>query len=306
MTRTITARAPGKINVHFRVGPPREDGYHDVASLYLAISLFEDVVATARIDGEHSLSLGAGSTAVTDPEDFPLGPSNLALRAARALADATGHAGGVHLEVVKRVPIAGGMGGGSADAAAALVACNALWGTGLTREELGRIGAGLGADVPFALSGGAAVGLGIGDELSPLLLRSRTDWVILPASYGLSTPAVYARLDELRAGRDVETPREVDPGVVQALVAGDHALLQGLVFNDLTPAAMDLAPELAAVLEMGDAAGALASLVSGSGPTVALLAAGPRHAAEIANQLEDESGLAARAVHGPVHGASIV
>ncbi|MFB0835240.1 4-(cytidine 5'-diphospho)-2-C-methyl-D-erythritol kinase [Arthrobacter halodurans] len=306
MTRTITARAPGKINVSFRVGPPRPDGYHAVASLYLAVSLFEDVAATARADAAITVSLHPGSSAVADPEDFPLGEDNLVIRAARLLARHTGHVAGVDLEITKRVPIAGGMGGGSADAAAALVACNALWGTGLNREELSRLGSRLGADVPFALSGGAAVGLGVGDELSPLLLRTRTDWVLVPASYGLSTPAVYSRLDTLRDGLDVPTPTEVEPAVVQALVAGDHGALAGLLANDLTPAAMELAPELAAVLRMGEQAGALSALVSGSGPTVALLASGPEHAREIANQLLDEAGLAAHTVHGPVHGASII
>jgi 4-diphosphocytidyl-2-C-methyl-D-erythritol kinase len=306
VTRTVTARAPGKINVYFRVGPPREDGYHSVASLYLAVSMFEDVSATARADGGVTVSLHPDSTAVTDPEDFPLGEDNLVVRAARLLAEHTGHAAGVDLEITKRVPIAGGMGGGSADAAATLVACNALWGTGLNREELGKLGARLGADVPFALSGGAAVGLGVGDELSPLLMRSRTDWVLVPASYGLSTPAVYAELDELRQGRDVQEPTEVDPAVVQALVAGDHVLLQGLLENDLAPAARSLAPVLGAVLEMGESAGALASIVSGSGPTIALLVSDEEHAEEVAFQLRDESGLDARPVYGPVHGATIV
>lgn len=306
MNQPVTARAPGKINVSFRVGPPRADGYHPVASLYLAVSLFEDVAATAREDEDITVGLSSASTAVEDPEAFPLGEDNLVVRAARLLAEHTGHVGGVHLEITKRVPIAGGMGGGSADAAAALVACNSLWGTGLTREELGRLGARLGADVPFALSGGAAVGLGVGDQLSPLLLRNRTDWVLALASYGLSTPAVYQQLDLLRAGQDVEVPQAVDPDLLQALVDHDLVLLPGLLANDLTPAAVHLAPELQAVLDMGRGAGALTALVSGSGPTVALLAEDPGHAGQLATQLIDEAGIDTRIVHGPVPGARLL
>lgn len=306
MNQPVTARAPGKINVSFRVGPPRADGYHPVASLYLAVSLFEDVAATAREDEDITVGLSSASTAVEDPEAFPLGEDNLVVRAARLLAEHTGHVGGVHLEITKRVPIAGGMGGGSADAAAALVACNSLWGTGLTREELGRLGARLGADVPFALSGGAAVGLGVGDQLSPLLLRNRTDWVLALASYGLSTPAVYQQLDLLREGQDVEVPQAVDPDLLQALVDHDLVLLPGLLANDLTAAAVHLAPELQAVLDMGRGAGALTALVSGSGPTVALLAEDPGHAGQLATQLIDEAGIDTRIVHGPVPGARLL
>ena len=221
MTHAVLARAPGKINCYFRVGPPREDGYHSVASLYLAVSLYEDVSATARDDEEIQVSLHPDSTAVSDPESFPLGPDNLVVKAATMLREHTGHYAGVDLCITKRVPIAGGMGGGSADAAATLVACNALWGTGLNREELSRLGARLGADVPFAMEGGAAVGLGVGDELAPLLLRTRTDWVLVPASYGLSTPRVYGMLDRLRAHEEITTPTEVDPAMLGALMEGN-------------------------------------------------------------------------------------
>ncbi len=289
--------APAKLNLFLHVLGRRQGGehagYHELQTVFRLIDRADRVGIAPREDGEIGFS-------------GPLGEDNLVVRAARLLAGHTGHTAGVHLEITKRVPVAGGMGGGSADAAATLVACNALWGTGLTREELGRLGARLGADVPFALSGGAAVGLGVGDELSPLLLRNRTDWVLVPASYGLSTPAVYRRLDELRAGQEVETPREVDPELVQALLAGDHALLPALVANELQPAAISLAPELEPVLRMGDNAGALAAIVSGSGPTVALLAADAGHARQLATQLQDEAGVDALGVHGPVSGAVLL
>ncbi|WP_309080399.1 4-(cytidine 5'-diphospho)-2-C-methyl-D-erythritol kinase [Zhihengliuella sp.] len=306
MRETVTARAPGKINVHLRVGPPRPDGYHDVASLYLAVSLYEDVEATAREDDGITVRLGEESTAVRDPEDFPLGPDNLVIRAATLLARHTGIERGVDLTVTKRVPIAGGMGGGSADAAATLVACNALWETGLNREQLCELGSRLGADVPFAITGGAAVGLGVGDRLSPLLARERTHWVVLPASYGLSTPQVFAQLDALRADDDVATPTEVDSAVVHALVHGHTDELARLAANDLAPAALSLAPELGDVLAEALTAGALAALVSGSGPTAALLAADPVHADELALQLADAPGVAAYPVHGPVRGAALI
>ncbi|GAA5227759.1 4-(cytidine 5'-diphospho)-2-C-methyl-D-erythritol kinase [Paeniglutamicibacter antarcticus] len=306
MTQSVVARAPGKINCYFKVGPPRADGYHSVASLYMAVSLYEDVSATARTDQEIHVSLHPDSTAVSDPESFPLGPENLVVKAATMLREYTGHYAGVDLCITKRVPIAGGMGGGSADAAATLVACNALWGTGLTREELSRLGARLGADVPFAMHGGAAVGLGVGDELAPLLLRTRTDWVLVPASYGLSTPRVYGMLDRLRANEEVSTPTEVDPAMIGALLDGELETLAPLLVNDMTRAALALAPELGVVRDLGEAAGALHALVSGSGPTLALLARNQDHSAQIITQLSDEAGVATLPVHGPVPGASIL
>lgn len=304
--RSVTARAPGKINVYFRVGPPREDGYHDVASLYLAVSLYEEVTATVREDDGVTVRLTEDSTSVRDPEDFPLGADNLVVRAARLLAERTGVSTGVDLSVTKHVPIAGGMGGGSADAAATLVACNALWGTGLTREQLGDLGRELGADVPFAIAGGAAVGLGVGDELSPVLVRRPTHWVVLPASYGLSTPEVFRALDAIRSGQDVPTPTEVDPGVLKALIEADAEALAPLLHNDLAVASVNLAPELGQALEEAVSDGALAAIVSGSGPTAALLAEDAAHARQLVVQLSDEPGLAAHAVHGPAHGAELI
>ena len=186
------------------------------------------------------------------------------------------------------------------------MACNALWGTGLNREELARLGARLGADVPFALYGGAAVGLGVGDDLAPLLLRTRTDWVLVPASYGLSTPRVYGMLDRLRANESVTTPTEVDPAMIGALLEGDLDKLATLLANDMTRAALALAPELGVVRDLGEAAGALHALVSGSGPTLALLARNQEHGAQIMTQLSDEAGVATLQVHGPVPGTMIL
>lgn len=302
----VIAHAPGKINCYFRVGPPREDGYHDVASLYVAVSLFEEIRATLRQDGELHLRLDEASTVVDEPETFPLGPGNLVHQAAQLLREHAGVNLGADLEILKRVPIAGGMGGGSADAAATLVACNELWGTGLDREELGRLGARLGADVPFALMGGAAIGLGVGDQLAPLLTRARTDWVLIPASYGLSTPRVYAMLDRLRAGQSIPVPTEVDPQVIKALMEPDAQALADTLVNDLTQSSLALAPELGTVRDLAEGAGALRAMVSGSGPTLALLVRDAEHAREVMAQLGDEVGVATLAVQAPAPGARIV
>lgn len=297
-------RAPGKINVFLRVGELQPDGYHDVASAYQAVSAFEDVWASEA--DEISVSV----TGMVDIAGVPLDDRNLAVRAARLLAAEIGHRGGVHLEVRKGVPVAGGMGGGSADAAAALLACDALWGAGLAPAELHALAARLGADVPFSLMGGTAVGTGRGDELSPALARGRFDWVIVTNPDGLSTPAVYRALDEHRErhavdiGPAAQTPL-VDHDVLHALRAGDAAMLAASVRNDLQAPALHLRPDLVSVLEEGEAAGALAGLVSGSGPTIAFLAADAESAIELQIVLS-ASGRVARHVYGPVPGARIV
>ncbi|NKX53294.1 4-(cytidine 5'-diphospho)-2-C-methyl-D-erythritol kinase [Arthrobacter mobilis] len=306
--RPVRVRAPGKINVSFRVGPLRPDGYHSVASVYLAVSLYEEVLATPRADGAVTVGVRSGSELAFDLDSIPLDESNLAVRAALLLRELADRPSGVHLEITKRVPVAGGMGGGSADAAAALVACSALWDTGFSREELVRISASLGADVPFALHGGVAVGLGVGDELTPALARKDLNWVLVPASFGLSTPKVYAVADTLRerAGIVVPEPGGVDPAVLQAMHTGDVAALAKVVSNDLQAAAIEQAPELADILDLGVAEGALAGLVSGSGPTVAFLTSSRRDAEELAQRLSDVAGVVALPVHGPVHGARIM
>jgi 4-diphosphocytidyl-2-C-methyl-D-erythritol kinase len=298
----IHVRAPGKLNLFFEVGNVQADGYHDVASVYQAVSLYEDVWA------EPASSFTVSVTGEGDLSGVPQDDRNLALRAARMLAQRVGHEGGVHLEIIKRVPVAGGMGGGSADAAAALVACDALWGSDLGGAELHRVGARLGADVPFALMGGTAVGTGRGDQLSPALARARVDWVLVTGGEGLSTPEVYARLDVLRAATDITpgaAPPDVDPAVLQALRAGDPAALADHVRNDLQTAALALRPDLREVIELGERSGALSGMVSGSGPTVAFLTASPEDALELQISLS-ASGLEALHVHGPVSGAKVV
>lgn len=300
----VHVRAPGKLNLFFEVGEVQQDGYHDVASAYQAVSLYEDLWAQASDDFTISV------TGTVDVSGVPEDDRNLALRAARLVAKEIGYPGGVHLEIVKHVPVQGGMGGGSADAAAALVACDALWGAELGSAQLQRLAARLGADVPFALLGGTAIGTGRGDQLSPALAKGRFDWVMVPADGGLSTPRVYAQLDTLRAGPspDIAPPSRtpgVDPGVLHALRAGDARVLAEHARNDLQVAALSLRPDLRDVLELGEESGALVGMVSGSGPTLAFLAASPEAALELQVTLA-ASGQTALHVHGPVAGARVM
>ena len=299
----VHVRAPGKVNLFMRVGEVQSDGYHDVATAYQAVSLYEDVRAWP--DDEFSVTFGGS----VDTSALPTDASNLAIKAAKLLARTAGVPGGVHLEIDKHVPIAGGMGGGSADAAATLLACDAMWGTAFSKEELNALAAKLGADVPFALSGGTAIGTGRGDRLSPALATGSFHWVLAVAEFGLSTPGVYRELDRRRVEEPrlaaVHAPPTVDTSVLQALRAGDPRLLAEALHNDLQPAALGLAPGLGGILELGESHGALAGIVSGSGPTVAFLADDTDSALELQVALS-AARLNAVHVHGPVHGARIM
>ena len=305
--RTVRVKAPGKVNVSLDVGPLRPDGYHSVASVYLAVSLYEEVAATSTETPGITVSLSADSTLDLDAVDIPLDGNNLAYKAAAIMADVSEHSTGVHLEITKRVPVAGGMGGGSADAAATLLACDALWNSGLSREELAHLASELGADVPFSLLGGTAVGLGLGDKLSPALAKAQTHWVLVTADYGLSTPEVYRTLDRLRDAEGVNAtePTGVGPQILTALRSGDAEALSRVLVNDLQRASIELAPSLRDTLGIGESHGAIAGIVSGSGPTVALLADDSLAADGLAEDLR-RYGLSAIAVHGPVPGARII
>jgi len=303
--KVVHARAPGKINVFLKVGSLLDDGYHDLATAFQAVSLCEDVRASAA--GDFSVGFSGGTI---DASGLPTDGSNLAIRAARLLARVTGYRRGVHLEIEKNVPIAGGMGGGSADAAATLLACDALWGTDLAREELIDLAGQLGSDVPFAFTGGTAIGTGRGDQLSPALAKGQFQWVLALADFGMSTPEVYAELDQhrLRHSQDIfpaEPQPQVDAGVLQALRAGDPHMLAEVMHNDLQAPALHLEPELASVIELGEENGALAGLISGSGPTVAFLAPDLDGALELQIALSAARLTVVRAT-GPVHGARIV
>jgi 4-diphosphocytidyl-2-C-methyl-D-erythritol kinase len=300
----VHARAPGKINVFLKVGTVLDDGYHEVATAYQALSLSEDVRAYPADDFSVEFS---GSI---DTSGLAVDGSNLAIKAARTLARKAGFRGGVRLAIEKNVPIAGGMGGGSADAAATLLACDALWGTEASRDDLLSIAANLGADVPFAFTGGTAIGTGRGDRLSPALAKGQFHWVLALAEFGMSTPAVYSELDRHRErhAQDIfpaQLQPTVDANVLQALRAGDPAMLAESLHNDLQAPALHLAPGLARVLELGEANGALAGILSGSGPTVAFLVRDADSALDLQVALSASRLHVVRAT-GPVHGARIV
>jgi 4-diphosphocytidyl-2-C-methyl-D-erythritol kinase len=299
--RTVTARVPAKINLQLSVGPPRPDGYHDLVNVFHAVSLYDEVLAADAEDISVVVEDGSGGP---PPPGVPTDGTNLAVRAAQALARHVGGDRGVRLTLRKRIPVAGGMAGGSADAAGALVACDALWETALPRAELDALAATLGADVPFALLGGTAMGLGRGDQLSPVLAKGQFHWVLAIAEGGLSTPAVYAECDRLRGQAP---PPALNEPLMAALRSGDARALGRALRNDLQPAALSLRPALRETLEAGEEHGVLGAIVSGSGPTCAFLVASMEAGLDLAVGLT-AMGLCRdvkRAV-GPVPGARLV
>jgi 4-diphosphocytidyl-2-C-methyl-D-erythritol kinase len=305
----VTVRAPAKVNLQLAVGPPRPDGYHGLVTVFHAVSLFDEVmVAPAAADSVSVAGEGAS--------EVPADGSNLALRAVRALREAVAQTGGkatvdgtegVAVTIGKHIPVAGGMAGGSADAAAALVACNVLWDAGLSREDLCEVAARVGSDTAFAVLGGTAVGQGRGEQLSPVLAAPATyHWVLALADGHLSTPAVYAELDRQRGNAPVSEP-ELSRDLMSALSAADPARLGAALSNDLEAPALALFPALSKTLEAGRKAGALGALVSGSGPTCYFLACDSAHAAGLANSLVNARVCrAVTTATGPAAGASIV
>jgi 4-diphosphocytidyl-2-C-methyl-D-erythritol kinase len=303
---SATARVPAKINLSLGVGPVREDGFHQLATVYQALDVHDEVRATLDEDSaeiEVSVHLESSSA---ESSEVPEDKDNLAVQAARALQEATGVEVGARLAIRKVIPVAGGMAGGSADAAAALLACNAIWGTGLGREELSELAADIGSDVPFLLHGGTAIGGGRGENISPILGRGSYYWVVAVSDRGLSTPAVYAEFDRLTAGGEVPQP-SVPDDVLAALRAGDPEALGDALCNDLAPAALSLRPDLRDVLAIGSGAGALGAIVSGSGPTCLFLAHDESHRLDLAVALAS-SGVCADVIQarGPVPGAHLI
>jgi len=296
---TVTVRVPAKVNVQLAVGGARPDGFHDLANVFLAVSLYDEV--TAAPAGELRITCSG-----PDAGQVPLDRTNLAARAALALAERHGVVPAVHLHIAKDIPVAGGMAGGSADAAGALLACDALWGTGASREELLEICAELGSDVPFSLVGGAALGTGRGERLRPLEAGGTFHWVFAVADGGLSTPAVYREFDRLNENVPVPEP-VASQDLLDALAKGDALALAATLANDLQPAALSLFPSLNDTLTVGSSAGALATLVSGSGPTTAFLAADAESAAAVARALM-ASGTCrtARVATSPAAGATVL
>ena len=312
---TVTVRVPAKVNLQLAVGPVRADGYHDVATVYHALSLFDEVtVAPAERDIVAVTGEGADSV--------PTDGGNLAARAAGALARAAGpgsrDAPRLAIQITKRIPVAAGLAGGSADAAATLVACNELWGTGLSQQELCELASGIGSDVAFGLLGGTAIGIGRGEQVTPALTSGTLHWVLAFANGGLSTADAYAACDRLRASgsrhRSADEPDAagapdpmLDHALMAALRSGDPAELGPLLSNDLQSAAISLRPELRRTLAAGRELGALGAMVSGSGPTCAFLAKNRRHARDLAAALAGAGVCRTVAqVTGPAPGATIL
>ncbi|HEV8024577.1 MAG TPA: 4-(cytidine 5'-diphospho)-2-C-methyl-D-erythritol kinase [Candidatus Nanopelagicales bacterium] len=296
---SVVVRAPAKVNLQLSVGPVRPDGYHDLVTVFHALSL-EDTITASEHSGLHLTMSGEGA------ESLPLDDRNLAYRAAMLLAEDAGLEPDVAVHIDKSIPIAGGMAGGSADAAGTLVACDALWRTGYTRDQLSHLAAKLGSDVPFALHGGNAIGRGRGEEITPILGRGQFHWVLALADGGLSTPQVYARCDELRG--DAPVPEaDISQPLVQALRSGDAEQLSGALHNDLQDAALSLRPALRGLLESGIEFGALAALVSGSGPTCAFLVRDGEHALDVAVALTATGACrTVKRASGPVLGAHVI
>lgn len=300
-TGSVTVRVPGKVNLYLEVGDRRDDGYHELTTVFHAVSLLDEI--TVRNADVLSLEL-AGEGADTLPTD----ERNLAWRAAELLAEHVGRAPDVAITVEKSIPVAGGMAGGSANAAAVLVAMNTLWELGVPRRDLHVLAAQLGSDVPFALHGGTALGTGRGEELATVLARNTFHWVLAFADGGLSTPAVFAEIDRLRETERDGPPRLDDPEpVLAALASGDPAQLAPLLGNDLQAAALSLDPGLRRTLRAGTDAGALAGIVSGSGPTCAFLCSSASSAVDVATLMAGEGVCrTVRVASGPVQGARVV
>ncbi len=298
----VVVRVPGKVNLQLSVGPLEADGFHEVTTVFQAISVFDDVtIKFADIGSGINLTV-SGPTAHGVPTDS----TNLAYRAAQLMIDKHDLDSDISIHIKKEIPVAGGMAGGSADAAAVIVACDALFEMGLSRDGMEKIGAELGSDVPFAITGGIAIGRGHGDQITPVLARGSYNWVLAMSQQGLSTQSVYNECDRLRSGLDIARP-QVGDQILQALRAGDATLLGKSLSNDLQSAACSLRPALRLVLDVGIEYGALGALVSGSGPTVAFLVQDEERALDLTVALS-ASGVVTGVIraNGPTHGARVI
>lgn len=298
MTNQVAVRVPGKINLQLSVGPLQRDGYHELATVFQSVSLFDEITVS---------QIESGIEITSDSKsNIPLDKENLAFRAAEIMCKKFDIETGLAIKIKKEIPVAGGMAGGSADAGGAIVAIDSLFSLGLKRDEMERIGAELGADVPFTIAGGTAIGTGRGDQIAPVLSRGSYNWVLALSTSGLSTPSVYKECDRLREGLDISKPL-VSDSLLQALSHGDAKALGKALSNDLQPAACSLKPALRLILDVGLDYGALGGIVSGSGPTVAFLAENEDHALDLVVALTS-SGVVGNVIRvaGPVPGARVI
>jgi 4-diphosphocytidyl-2-C-methyl-D-erythritol kinase len=293
----VRVRVPSKVNLFLAVRGLRPDGYHELVTVLQTLSIHDTILA--RLDGspgsaQHPAARRFMELAFTQEAspNVPADADNLAVRAARQLMGLVGvgtaeRAGDAdvpvtRLHLTKRIPVAAGMAGGSADAAGALLALNQLWGTELDRDELREVAAELGADVPFCVTGGTALATGTGTATAQVLTRGVYHWVVGISRAPLSTPTVYRAFDEVGASSEAEPD-----AVLQALRTGDTEALGAALHNDLEVAAFHLRPELRDSRDALLEAGALGALVSGSGPTLVGLASSAQHAVELADRVRD-------------------
>jgi len=301
-SRGVVARVPAKVNLQLSVGPLASDGYHEVTTVFQAISLFDDVsVATAPVGNGLSIDI-TGQTSNGVPADS----RNLAIRAAELMIKNYDLPADLAIKLKKEIPVAGGMAGGSADAAGVIVGLDSLFELGLSRDEMESVGSKIGSDVPFSICGGVAIGSGRGDQITPALAKGNYFWVLALSNQGLATPSVYQECDRLREGLSIATPQVSEP-LMQALRSGDAKALGKALSNDLQSAACSLRPALRLVLDVGVDYGALGGIVSGSGPTVAFLVSSDEHAMDLTVALSASGVVSsvARAT-GPVSGARII
>ena len=297
--KSVEVQVPAKVNLQLSVGPKKSDGYHEVVSVFQALSLYDNL--RIKESSDFLLNLSGDYTS-----GVPLDQSNLVYKAISLMAESFDTSKNLEVSINKSIPVAGGLAGGSADAAATLLAIDALYGLGLTKDQLGEIARKLGSDVPFMLHGGTAIGRGHGDEVTPALSRGYYHWVIAVSSTGLSTPAVYAECDRLRTGLDIKAP-SLNEELLQALLSGDATRVGKSLSNDLQAAACSIRPALRLILDTGQEYGALGGIVSGSGPSVAFLVADEDHSLDLAVALTSSGvvGSVARA-QGPVTGAKVI
>jgi 4-diphosphocytidyl-2-C-methyl-D-erythritol kinase len=301
-SRGVVARVPAKVNLQLSVGPLGSDGFHEVTTVFQAISLFDDVTVATALEGDGIKISISGETSSGVPADS----SNLAVKAAELMIKNYDLPADLIIKLKKEIPVAGGMAGGSADAAGVIVGLDSLFELGLSRDEMEIVGSKIGSDVPFSICGGVAIGTGRGDQITPALSKGSYNWVLALSGQGLSTPSVYQECDRLREGLSISAPLVSEP-LMQALRAGDAKALGKALTNELQPAACSLRPALRLVLDVGIDYGALGGIVSGSGPTVAFLVSDDEHAMDLTVALS-ASGVVSSVVRatGPAHGARII
>jgi 4-diphosphocytidyl-2-C-methyl-D-erythritol kinase len=300
--KSVTVRVPAKVNLQLSVGPKEADGYHNLVSVFQAISVFDDITIKLGEPGS-----GLTISVIGDQtHGVPADANNLAAKAVSLISKEYDLTVDAHIEIKKSIPVAGGMAGGSADAAGTIIGIDYLYSLDMTREEMTEIAAKIGSDVPFMLSGGTAIGTGHGDQLTAALSRGTYHWVLAVSTVGLSTPAVYAECDRLRGELEIVEP-QTNEALMQSLLAADATGVGAALVNDLQLAACSLRPAIRLVLDVGQEYGALGAIVSGSGPTVAFLVADQDSGLDLAVALTS-SGVVGSVVqaYGPVAGAKVI